>query len=66
MYRYYERRDAEDAIDAMDGQMMDGREIRVQIAKYTRPRESYRGGRGGGGGGGYRGSRGRGRYDHSL
>ena len=35
--RYYDQRDAEDAIDAMDGQMLDGRELRVQLAKHPRP-----------------------------
>ncbi|XP_062294177.1 serine/arginine-rich splicing factor 2b [Scomber scombrus] len=40
--RFHHKRDAEDAIDAMDGVMMDGRELRVQMAH------------GGGGGGGGR------------
>lgn len=48
--RFYDKRDAEDALDAVDGQMMDGRELRVQMARYGRPVESYRG---------YRGSRNR-------
>lgn len=48
--RYYEKRDAEDAIDSMDGAVLDGRELRVQTAKYGRPTEPSRGGRGGGGG----------------
>ena len=61
--RYYEKRDAEDAIDGLDGTVIDGRQIRVTLAKYDRPTENIapRGGRrpyGGGGGGG-------GRYDRS-
>ena len=40
--RYYEKRDAEDALDAMDGTIMDGRELRVQMARYGRPTEPYR------------------------
>jgi len=51
LFRFYDRRDAEDAIDAMDGRTLDGRELRVGMAKHGRPE----GGRGGGGGrrGGY-------------
>lgn len=63
--RYYEKRDAEDAIDGLDGTVIDGRQIRVTLAKYDRPTENMAprgGGRrpygGGGGGGG-------GRYDRS-
>jgi len=64
--RYYDKRDAEDALDSMDGAIMDGRELRVQMARYGRPvdpynshrrgssRRSYGGGGGGGGGGGHR------------
>jgi len=61
--RYYDKRDAEDAMDAIDMQMLDGRELRVQMARYARPPERSRGGRrggfgrGGGGGGGYGGGR---------
>lgn len=60
--RFFEKRDAEDAMDAVDGMILDGREIRVQHAKYGRPSSDYRprgsGGRysgsgGYGGGGGY-------------
>ena len=40
--RYYDKRDAEDAIDCMDGAIMDGREIRVQMARYGRPTEPTR------------------------
>ncbi|CAH1179006.1 unnamed protein product [Phaedon cochleariae] len=46
--RFYDKRDAEDALDAMDGRMMDGRELRVQMARYgrpTSPQRRYRGGR---------------------
>ena len=37
--RYYDKRDAEDAMDKMDGYVMDGREMRVQMARYGRPAE---------------------------
>ena len=37
--RYLERRDAEDAMDKMDGYVLDGREMRVQTARYGRPSE---------------------------
>lgn len=56
--RFYEERDAEDAMDAMDGKIIDGREIRVAMARYGRPANQYdprRQGRSGGGrSGGYR------------
>ena len=42
--RFFDRRDAEEAIDSMDGRNYDGRELRVALAKYGRPE----GGRGGG------------------
>lgn len=51
--RFYERRDAEHALDRTDGKLVDGRELRVTLAKYDRPSDE-RGGRGGGGGGGGR------------
>lgn len=35
--RYYDERDAEDAIMEMDGRVMDGREIRVAMARNSRP-----------------------------
>jgi arginine/serine-rich splicing factor 2 len=35
--RYYDKRDAEDAMDALDGAIMDGRELKVHMAKYGRP-----------------------------
>ena len=41
--RYYDKRDAEDAMDSLDGAIMDGRELRVQMAKYGRPSEPHRG-----------------------
>lgn len=44
--RFYDKRDAEDALDAMDGRMLDGRELRVQMARYGRPTSPQR--RGGG------------------
>ncbi|KAI0988601.1 hypothetical protein GJ496_003211 [Pomphorhynchus laevis] len=43
--RFYDRRDAIDALDAMDGSLVDGRPIRVQLARYGRFKNS-RGGRG--------------------
>jgi len=50
--RFHDKRDAEDAIDAMDGRMVDGREIRVSIAQKPRPTDAgARYSRGGGGGG---------------
>lgn len=57
--RYYDKRDAEDAMDALDGRDMDGRELRVQLARYGRPERRAPprrfGGGGGGGGGRYGG-----------
>jgi len=49
--RFYDKRDAEDALEAMDGRMLDGRELRVQMARYGRPTspQTRRGGRDGGG-----------------
>lgn len=40
--RFFDKRDAEDALDAMDGRMLDGRELRVQMARYGRPPSSSR------------------------
>ncbi|XP_022666691.1 serine/arginine-rich splicing factor 2-like, partial [Varroa destructor] len=40
--RFYSRRDAEEAMDCLDGYRLDGRELRIAMAKYARP-----GGRGG-------------------
>ena len=34
--RFNKKRDAEDALDRMDGADIDGREIRVQFARYGR------------------------------
>ncbi|CAH0564213.1 unnamed protein product [Brassicogethes aeneus] len=45
--RFYDKRDAEDALDAMDGRMLDGRELRVQMARYGRPTSPHRRHRGG-------------------
>ncbi|XP_055634081.1 serine/arginine-rich splicing factor 2 [Toxorhynchites rutilus septentrionalis] len=47
--RFYDKRDAQDALDAMDGRMLDGRELRVQMARYGRPTSPQRGGGGSGG-----------------
>merc|ERR1711874_872069 len=38
--RFLDRRDAEDAMDSLDGRKYDGREIRIQMAKYARPEPS--------------------------
>ena len=40
--RFYDKRDAEDAMDALDGRMYDGRDLRIQMAKYGRPEPSER------------------------
>nr|CAB3265880.1 serine/arginine-rich splicing factor 2-like [Phallusia mammillata] len=40
--RFYDKRDAEDAMDCMDGKMLDGRELRVAMARYGRPNEPTR------------------------
>lgn len=37
--RFFDRRDAEDAMERMDGYVLDGREMRVQTARYGRPSE---------------------------
>ena len=55
--RFYDKRDAEDAMDSMDGAVLDGRELRVQMAKYGRPQGRYDGYRRAGGGGGGRSRR---------
>lgn len=44
-FRFYDKRDAEDALDSMDGRLLDGRELRVQMARYGRPSSPYRRGR---------------------
>jgi len=38
--RYYDDRDADDAIDGLNGTLLDGRELRVQLAKHARPPQS--------------------------
>ena len=35
--RYYDERDADDAIERLNGALLDGRELRVQFAKHARP-----------------------------
>lgn len=35
--RFFDRRDAEEAMDALDGYRLDGRELRIAMAKYARP-----------------------------
>jgi len=57
--RFYDKRDAEDALKEMDGRILDGRELRVQMARYGRPTSPQR--RGGGGGRDRRRSHSRGR-----
>ena len=57
--RFYEKRDAEDAMERLDGYVIDGREMRVQLARYGRPNENKGGRYGGGGGGGGGGRRNR-------
>ncbi|CAK8694942.1 serine/arginine-rich splicing factor 2-like [Clavelina lepadiformis] len=37
--RFYDKHDAEDAMDGMDGKLLDGRELRVAMARYGRPNE---------------------------
>ena len=44
--RFFHNRDAEDAMESMDGAIVDGREMRVQLAKYGRPSEPPRRGPG--------------------
>ena len=41
--RFFSKRDAEDSMDKLDGTRVDGREIRIQLARYARP-EPSRGG----------------------
>ncbi|KAF8360808.1 rsp-4 [Pristionchus pacificus] len=61
--RFYSRRDAEYAQDRTDGKFIDGREIRVSVAKYDRPQdESSSGSRGRSGGRGRSRSRSRSPY----
>lgn len=43
--RFYDNRDAEDAMDSLDGYILDGRELRVQMARYGRPGDPRRGSR---------------------
>lgn len=50
--RFYDRRDAEDALERLDGKQLDGREIRVSKAMHGRPDGAAGPPRGGGGGGG--------------
>lgn len=40
--RYYDERDAEDAINTMDGALMDGREVQVSMARNGRPANDSR------------------------
>ncbi len=60
--------EAEAAVKAMDGKEIDGRAVRVSIARPKEDRPGggggFRGGGGGGGGGGYKGGGGGGRGDY--
>jgi len=47
--RFFNRHDAEDAMDRLDGKHIDGREIRVSMARYPRPNEGRSDDRGRGG-----------------
>merc|ERR1719347_1391491 len=40
--RFLDRRDAEDAMDSLDGRTYDGRDLRIQMAKYARPEPGAR------------------------
>ena len=40
--RFYDRRDAEEAMERLDGYVIDGREMRVQLARYGRPSDPSR------------------------
>merc|ERR1712088_1188700 len=46
--RFFDKRDAADAVKAMDGYELDGRDLRVDYARHERPQTSRRGGGGGG------------------
>merc|ERR1719273_671695 len=57
-------RDAKEAVRDMDGRKLDGRELRVEVARAKPQNSGSRGGYGGGGGyGGYGGYGGRDSYD---
>merc|ERR1712106_1264538 len=61
--RFFDKRDAADAVKAMDGYDLDGRDLRVDYARHERPNTMSRGrdDRGGGRGGGRGRSRSRSR-----
>ncbi|KAI8784569.1 serine/arginine-rich splicing factor 2 [Biomphalaria glabrata] len=40
--RYFDKRDAKDAVRAMDGFIFNGRELLCKIARYGRPIDEYR------------------------
>lgn len=61
--RFYDKRDAEDAMDELNGRAYDGRDLRIRLDE-GRPRFNARGG-GGGGRGGYGDRRGSGGRDRS-
>merc|ERR1711872_636615 len=37
--RFYDRRDCDDAMSSMDGALLDGRELRCEMARYGRPED---------------------------
>ncbi|GFS04637.1 serine/arginine-rich splicing factor 2 [Elysia marginata] len=39
--RFFVRDEAEDAMDKLDGTLIDGRQVRCQMARYGRPSESH-------------------------
>ncbi|KAF7473102.1 Hypothetical predicted protein [Marmota monax] len=41
--RFHHKHHAKDAMDALDGILLDGRELRVQMARYGRPLDSHQG-----------------------
>merc|ERR1711892_697961 len=72
--RFFDKRDAADAVKGLDGYDLDGRDLRVDYARHERPQTKSGGRDGGRGGGGGRGrdrsrsrsrSRGRGRGSRS-
>ena len=50
--RFFDKRDAADAVKGMDGYELDGRDLRVDYARHERPNTMSRGRDGGGRGGG--------------
>ncbi len=42
VYRFYSKRDGEYALERVDGRWLDGRELRVAQARYSRPVDESR------------------------